>query len=70
MEKSAREGDPFNKWNLHIALNMFNLTLLRDKVHGTDQDPLCEQQQWDFIFVVVLNTGGMFFTKDFSSSGS
>lgn len=48
---------------------MLNLTLLRHKIHGTDQDPLCEQQQLDFIFL-VLNTGGMDFTKDFSSSRS
>ena len=44
---------------------MFDLNLLRYKNHGTDQDPLCEQQQLDFIFVVVLNTSGMHFTKDF-----
>jgi len=49
---------------------MFNLTLLKFKIHGTDQRPLCEQQQLDFIFVVVLNTGGMDFTRDFSSSRS
>lgn len=48
---------------------MLNLTLLGHKIHGTDQDPLCEQQQLDFIFL-VLNPGGMDFTKDFSSSRS
>lgn len=47
MEKSAREESCLNE--TFRALNMIHLTLLRYKIHGTDQDPLCEQQL-DFIF--------------------
>lgn len=66
MEKSAREL--IEKRNVHISLHRLNLTLLRSKINGTDQDPL--EQQSDLISVVVLNTGGVDFSKDFSSSRS
>lgn len=43
MEKSAREESCLTNETLR-ALNTIHLTLLRYKIHGTDQDPLCEQQ--------------------------
>lgn len=67
MENSAREESCLTSKTFR-ALNIINFTLLRYKIHGTDQDPLCKPQQLNFIFVIGLNTGGMDFTKDFSSS--